>query len=155
MAHMNLVVELGAFANHRVAGYSAVDGASRANFHIITNYHPTAAAHFIIAFGTTLEIKGIRSNHRSGVDNHTIANDGMVVNGYVGMNEAITANFYMVADKASRLNVGSFANAGQGADHLPGGLIRHEKIDQKIIITEGVIANEQGFPRRTLNLFVN
>ena len=89
VTNLAVVVEFGAAFDDGVGGDTAVDATQGADLHIVGDDDTAEGFKFLKAFVTALEVVAIRSDDAARVDNDVIANHAVVVDGHVGMDEAI------------------------------------------------------------------
>src|SRR6476659_6056413 len=102
MPDMYRVVKFGAPSNDRIMAYAPVDSTTSADLDKIFNDNSSATWHFLIPDFAVLFcviIKGIAANYSARLYNDMITNDAIIHDGYVGMNDAMLSNLYMVANK--------------------------------------------------------
>src|SRR5688572_13450885 len=101
MTNMNQVIYFGSLADKGVITHTAVKGATRTNFYMVINHYSPTTVHFFImhiAIGFLIIIKSIAADHRTTLNNYMIANYAMIHNCYVGINDAMIADGYMITD---------------------------------------------------------
>src|SRR5690606_22784752 len=125
MSNMNLIIDLSACSNYRIATNACINRTSCPNFHAILNYYAAATGQFIILQCTIfsfLIIKCISTNNGSGMYDNMIANFRMVINSYVGMYPTIIANSHIRTNKHPGLDNSILPKDCLRMYHLPLGL---------------------------------
>ena len=147
MTDMNKVVDLGSGADHRVSGDTPVNCTTGSDFNGISDDDPAAAGHFCSGYrGWFLVIiEGIASDHGAGLDNHLVANYGMVHNRHIGMDQAAAADTNVVTDVYLRHDHGSLANLEGVAMRFSGRPERVIVIDDSQVGFERLLDDQQGF----------
>ena len=113
MANMNQVVKLSAFANNGVIAYAPVDGTISTNFYKIFYNNSSATRHFFIPnipVFFTIVIERIAANNSACLYHHIVADDAIIHDANIGMNDTIAAYTYPVANKCTRINKRVFSN---------------------------------------------
>ena len=110
--HLAMVIHFGSFIDDGITRNTFVDAAQSTNFNTIGNDNTATTLKFLVAFRSALKIISISSQNRIGVYDHIITNNGVIIDAYVGMNQAVLTNFYLVANESPGLNDRSFANFG-------------------------------------------
>src|SRR5690606_19841215 len=104
MAYVHLIVQFGALFDQGIACYSPIQRTKCTNIYIVLDDHPAPGQQLIITFGPSLVIKGIRSHYRSRMDHYIIANNAIIINGNIGVNDTIFPDRYIISDKAIGLD---------------------------------------------------
>src|ERR1041384_5149400 len=99
MRNMNMVIEFGSFSNPGIVTHASINTTIGPNFHPIFNHYPPATLHFLIMYLPVrffIIIKSIATDYCSSLYDHMIADDGMVKNGNLRMNDTLFANHYII-----------------------------------------------------------
>ena len=97
-----VVVEFGAALDDGVGGDATVDAAQGPDFHIVGDDDATKRLELLEAFVATLEIIAVGTDDTARMDDDIVANHAMVVDGHVGMDEAVLPDDGVVPDEAAR-----------------------------------------------------
>ena len=113
MANMNQVVKLSSLANNSIITYAPVDGAISTNFCKIFYNNSSATGHFFIPdipVFFTIVIERIAANNSACLYHYIVADNTIIHDANIGMDDTIAAYTYPVANKRTRINKGAFSN---------------------------------------------
>ena len=113
MPNVNEVVKFCPFANNRIMAYTPVDSAIGTNFYKIFYDYPATARHFFIPVCSVffcVVIKGITAYNSARLYYYIIANNTIIHDRNIGVNDAIFTNYHLVTNKGSRIYKTAFAN---------------------------------------------
>src|SRR5690606_29935264 len=101
MAYVNHIIYFGSLTYKSIITYAPVYSATRANFNIVIDHHPSATIHFFIMHIPVcflIVIKSITADHCSALNDHVIPDYAMIHNGYVWINDAMVTDGNMISD---------------------------------------------------------
>ena len=99
-----------------------------------------------------LEIAGVSAKHRTAVDDNIISNNCPVVDGHVGVNDAVFTNLHMISHKCARLNDGAFTYLSLFAHHFFGWLETTVRQDNLVECVERAVVNDESLAFRALHI---
>ena len=91
VSNLDLIIDLGAFADNRIAIGAAVDRGIGADLDVVLDNDAADLGNFQVALATHREAETILANHDAGMDDHAIA-DQRVQDHRIGGNRTIAAN---------------------------------------------------------------
>src|SRR5277367_5623265 len=115
MSDMDQVVELATRTNDRVMGHPPVDRATCPDLDKVPDYYPAAAFHLPVPDLPVLfpvVIKGVRPYNGTRLNDHLIADDAMVQDGDVGIDDTTFPNGHLMPDKRIGIDKGVFSDDG-------------------------------------------
>jgi hypothetical protein len=145
MTYMNKVIHFCTRTNHRVTTYTPIDCTPCTNFNRIFNDHSSATIHFLIVHIPIcffVIIKCIAADYGSRLNDHIVANNAMIQNSDIGMNDTMAANAYMIPDVGIRHYYGCTINGCGVAYHLHRRVKGAKMIDQFQISRKGIIYDQ-------------
>src|SRR5438874_9335129 len=152
MTNMDHVVHLGASTNDGIVAHAPVNGTPCPDLYFIFNDHASTTLHFFIpdiAVLFRVVIKCIRADHGPGLYDHTIADDAMIQDADIRMNQAICTNGHMMTDERAGKYKRSLSNGCAIADQFNSRFKRPEMTDNFLIGFKSIDHYQQRFPRRT------
>src|SRR5690606_31963343 len=148
MAHLHMVVDLGASPDPGVGAHAAVDGAQPTVLHIVADGDAATGRHLVVARGPLLVVEGIGADHRVGVHDHTVADGGVLMDHHAGLDQAVAPDGDMGTDHGAGMYLGALADVDVV---LRPALARHEMAHQAVVVRTGIVAHDQGLARRGLH----
>ena len=155
---MDHIVHFCALANDRIMADPPVDGATSPDLHIVADNHTTAAFHLSVPYRAIffgIIVKSIRTDDRSCLDDHIVADDAVIQNGDIGVNNAIDADTGVMPDKDIWIEIGSAPDGGRIADHFGRRLERAEMPNELKVGFKRLVDDQQGLAWRHFYDFVD
>src|SRR5690606_90229 len=155
MAHLDLVVQFGAFPYGGGAADPAVDGAAGTDVHMVPDHHGAPGEQFVKAFRPVLIVKSLGPQNGARMDGHMVADDTVVVNGDIRMDVTAFSDVHMSADNEIWLYDRSLSDLG-GIRNTATGLFKGpEMFGQHIEVPKGVIGEQQRLSGGAFHLLVD
>jgi len=151
VSYMDHIIHFRPLADDSVMADPPVDGATRPDLHIVADHYATAAFHLSVPngavfFGIIVEI--IRTDDRSGLDDHIVADDAVIQNGDIRVNNAIAADAGVMPDKDVWIAISAASNGGRIADHFGCRFERTEMTNELQICFKRLVDHEQSLSWR-------
>ena len=118
VTNLAVVVEFGATLDDGVGGDTAVDATQGTDLHIVGDDHTAKRLELLEAFVAALEIIAVSPDDAARMNDDIVANHAVVVDGHIGMDEAVLPDDGMVSDKSPRHNLRPLAYRRTVADGL-------------------------------------
>src|SRR5690606_940883 len=112
MAYLDQIIEFGTFSYKSITCDTFINGAVCTYFYIIINYDPAPGLQFIKALRPCFVVKRICPQNCTSMNNNIITNNCIIINTYVGMDQAIVSNVHIISYKNIGLDNGIFSNFG-------------------------------------------
>src|SRR6267142_2268751 len=117
VADLDLIVDFGTLADHRIPQAAAVDGGSGADFHIVLDQDAAGLRHLDVALGAEEnETIAVLADAAGRMDQDIVADQGELDRG-AGADIAVAADLDVGADHRARADHGAGADLDPGADH--------------------------------------
>ena len=156
VADLDLIVDFGALADHRIAQAAAVDGGAGADLDIVLDQDPAGLRHLQMALGAEEdEAIAVLPDAAGGMDQDVVADQRELDRG-AGADIAVAADLDVGADHRARADHGAGADLDPGADHREridddavfqmGGRIDDRRWRDAVIVEPGLRAKRIGVP---------
>src|SRR6185369_9568866 len=127
---LDLIVDFGALADHRIAQAAAVDGGAGADLDMVLDQDPAGLRHLQMALGAEEdEAIAVLPDAAGGMDQDIVANQ-RELDRRAGADIAVAADLDVGADHSARTDHGAGANLDPGPDH-------RERINDDAILQMG------------------
>src|SRR4051812_35151043 len=133
MTDMYHVIKFGTTADDSISANAFINSAAGSYFHIVFDDNSSAAFQFIIHYFpvcSLFKVESVGANYCTGMNDYVVADDGIVVNSYVRMYNAIAAYAHVVTNEYIRLYDGVFPYHSGIADGFGGWFERAEAFNK-------------------------
>ena len=130
MTNLDMVIRLGAKTDDGITLNTPVDAAVCADLHIVFYHHPATRFQFAVTLGFALQVIGIGSDDRTGLDDHVVADHSVIADCHIGMNDAVGSDLHVVTNESPWLNHSPLADLSPTTYHVYCRLIGTKPFDQ-------------------------
>src|SRR5262245_49607932 len=116
VAHLNQVVDLGAFADHGVADCTTINGAASPYLHVVLDDNASDLRHFQVPFTAHHKSETVLADFAARMDDNPVS-DQCIAHGRTCANRAIASYSHIGTDDGVGTDYSSTANFSARSDH--------------------------------------